>query len=119
MKTRTIHNGKIAIFDLRGSLVGDDETDQLRAAVADYLEQGNKFLVLNLQRVTYLNSSGIGAIISAHANYRRQGGEVRLAGVTKNVQNLFVVTRLVDIFEVFETVEDAVESFMQTVKSSS
>ena len=117
IKIRTINNGKIAIFDLKGSLVGNEETDMLRAAVADFLEQGNKCLIINLQKVHYMNSSGIGAIIAAHASYVKQGGEVRSAGVTDNVQNLFVVTRLIDVFDVFDTVDAAIESFVN-VKSS-
>lgn len=116
IKIRTIHDGKIAIFDIKGSLTGDEETDMLRAAVADFLEQGNKSLVINLQKVNYMNSSGIGAIIAAHASYAKQGGEVRLAGVTNNVQNLFVVTRLIDVFDVYDTVDAAIESFVN-VKS--
>lgn len=91
----------------------------LRLAVVDFLEQGNTSLVINLQKVNYINSTGIGAIISAYTSYKKQGGEVRLAGVTNNVQNLFVVTRLIDVFEVFDTVEAAIESFINNVKASS
>lgn len=112
IKTRTIQHGRVAIFDLKGSLTGNEETDELRSSVADFLEQGNKYLVINLQKVNYVNSTGIGAIIGAHASYRKSGGEVRLAGVGSHVRNLLAVTRLVDIFEVFETVEEAIASFM-------
>jgi anti-sigma B factor antagonist len=111
MKARTVLSGKIAIIEIKGSLIGDGDTDQLRALVNDFIEQGNKCLVINLQKVNYLNSSGIGAIIASHASYKRNGGEVRLAGVTNNVQNLLVVTKLIDVFEVFDTVNQAVESF--------
>jgi len=111
MKARTVLSGKIAIIEIKGSLIGDGDTDQLRALVNDFIEQGNKCLVINLQKVNYLNSSGIGAIIASHASYKKNGGEVRLAGVTNNVQNLLVVTKLIDVFEVFDTVNQAVESF--------
>lgn len=118
LKAHTVQNGKIAIFDLKGSLIGDEETDALRSTVVDFLEQGNKYLVINLHKVNYLNSSGIGAIISAHASYTKNGGTVRLACLTNNIQNLLAVTRLIDIFEVYETVESAIESFA-TVKTHS
>ncbi len=111
LKTRTIQNGKVAIFDIKGSLIGGDEIDLLRASVVDFIEQGNKCLVINLQKVNYINSSGIGAIISAHTSYRRNGGEIRLVGVSSNVHNLLVVTRLIDVFEVFDSVNEAIESF--------
>jgi len=112
IKTRTIQHGRVAIFELKGSLVGNEETDLLRASVADFLEQGNKYLVINLQKVHYVNSSGIGAIIAAHASYRNSGGEVRLTGIGPHVRNLLAVTRLVDVFEVFESEEEAIASFM-------
>ena len=118
LKARTLQNGKIAIFDLRGALVGDVETDALREATADFIEQGNTCLILNLQKVTYVNSSGVGAIIAAHTSYARRGGSVKLVGITGMVQNLLAVTRLVDVFEVFDTVQEAIESF-GTVKSQS
>ncbi len=107
-------NGKIAILDVKGALLGNGDTEQLRAAVADFIEQGNKCLVINLQKVNYLNSTGIGAIIAAHASYSKNGGDVYLSGVSDNVQNLLAVTRLIDVFEVFDRVDDAIEGFLQT-----
>lgn len=111
IKARTVSSGQIAIIEIRGSLIGDGDTDQLRAAVMDFLEQGNKCLVISLQKVNYLNSSGIGAIIASHASYKKNGGEVRLAGLRNSVQNLLVVTKLIDIFDVYDTLDEAVESF--------
>lgn len=118
IKARTLQNGKIAIFDLKGALVGESETDALRESTVDFIEQGNKCLILNLQKVTYMNSSGVGAIIAAHTSYAKRGGTVKLVGITGMVQNLLAVTRLVDVFEVFDTVEEAIHSF-GTVNSQS
>ncbi len=111
LRSHTVQSGKIAVIEVKGSLVGDEDTDLFRAAVADFLEQGNKCLAINLTKVNYLNSSGIGAIIAAHASYARVGGEVRLAGPSNTVQNVLAVTRLIDVFEVFDTVDEAIESF--------
>jgi anti-sigma B factor antagonist len=113
IKTRTIQSGKIAIIDVKGSLVGDGDTDEFREAVADFIEQGNKCLIVNLQKATYLNSTGIGAIIAAHTSYVKNGGEVRLSGISKSVLNLFVVTKLIDIFDVYDTLDEATESFVK------
>jgi anti-sigma B factor antagonist len=98
-------------------LVGDGDTDVLRDAVADFIEQGNKCLVINLQKVTYVNSSGIGSIIASHTSYVKNGGEVRLSGISNSVQSLLVVTKLIDIFDVYDTVDEAVNSFVK-VKST-
>ncbi|MBI1804794.1 MAG: STAS domain-containing protein [Ignavibacteriae bacterium] len=114
IKSKTIQSGRIAIIELKGSLVGDRDTDTLRDTVADFIEQGNKCLVIDLQRVNYMNSSGIGALIAAHASYARNAGQVRLVGISKNVQNLFVITKLIDTFEVFDSMDDAIQSFVST-----
>jgi anti-sigma B factor antagonist len=112
MKFWTIENGRVAIIELRGTLVGDEYTDQFREVVSDFIEQGNKCLVINLHKVNYLNSSGIGALIAAHASYAKNGGQVRLVGIQNNVQNLLVITKLIDVFEVHDTLDDATKSFV-------
>ena len=113
IKATTTRNGTIGLIEVRGSLIGDGDTDQLRSAVADFLEQGIVRLVINLQKVNYLNSSGIGAIIAAHASYKKNAGEVKVSGVSGNVQNLLAVTKLIDIFDVYDTPNEAVEAFVK------
>jgi anti-sigma B factor antagonist len=113
IKTRTIQNGRIAIIELRGALVDDDDTDALRMAAADLIEQGNKCLVIIMSKVNYLNSSGVGTIISVHTSYSKNGGEVRLAGLTSPVQNVLTITRLIDVFEVFDNLDEAIADFDQ------
>jgi anti-sigma B factor antagonist len=112
VKFRTVYNGRIAIIDLKGAIIGDDDTDNFRDVVADFIEQGNKCLVVNLERVNYMNSSGVGSLIAAHTSYARNGGEVRLAGVGKSIKNLLTITRLIDVFDVFDTVNEAIDSFV-------
>ncbi|MDI6767710.1 MAG: STAS domain-containing protein [Bacteroidota bacterium] len=111
IKSKTIQDGKIAIIELRGALIGDDLTDEFRDEVADYIEQGNKCMILNMKRVNYLNSSGIGALITAHTSYRKIGGEIKLIGLSSNIQNLMVITRLIEVFDAYETIEEAIKSF--------
>lgn len=113
VKSRTELNGKIGIIELKGSLVGDKDTDKFREAVIDFVEQGNKALIIDLGKVNYMNSSGIGAIISAHTSYTKIGGVVKLSGLTSNVQNLFVVTKLIDIFDVYDSLDEAIDSFVK------
>ncbi|MBI5475645.1 MAG: STAS domain-containing protein [Ignavibacteriales bacterium] len=113
IKSRTIHEGRVAIIDVRGALIGDQDTDNFRNEVIDFIEQGNKSLIINMQRVNYMNSSGIGAIISAHTSYKKNGGEVKLAGLTENVENLLAITRLVEVFDVHESLDGAIESFFK------
>ena len=113
IKSRTELSGRIAIIEIRGSLVGDGETDSFHAAVSDFVEQGNKSLVVNMQRVNYMNSSGIGALVAAHSRYRRIGGDVKLACLSNSVQNVLAVTKLIDIFDTYPTVDEAIDGFVK------
>jgi anti-sigma B factor antagonist len=113
IKSRTIQEGRVAIIDVRGALIGDQDTDNFRTEVNDFIEQGNKSLIVNMQKVNYMNSSGIGAIISAHTSYKKNGGEVKLVGLTQSVENLLAITRLVEIFDVHDTLDEALESFFK------
>jgi len=110
VKTTTVQSGKIGVIEVKGSLVGGEETDELRSAVADFVEQGNKKLVIDLSKVTYLNSTAIGVLVSAHTTYSRNKGQVRLCGINKNINNIFVITKLTMVFDVSETREDAIKS---------
>jgi anti-sigma B factor antagonist len=109
VKTSTVQSGKIGLIEVKGSLVGGEETDELRSAVADFVEQGNKKLVIDLSKVTYLNSTAIGVLVSAHTTYSRNNGQVKLCGINKNINNIFVITKLTLVFEVCETREEALE----------
>ncbi len=111
IKARSINSGTIAIVEIRGSFVSDEEAELLRAIVADFMEQGNVSLVLDLHKLNYINSRGIGAVIAAHASYKKHGGEMKLAGLTGTVQNVLAVTRLTGVFEVYDTLDGAVQSF--------
>jgi len=111
VKTTTLQNGKIGVIEVKGSLVGGEETDELRTAVADLVEQGNKNLIIDLSKVTYLNSTAIGVLVSAHTTYSRNKGHVKLCGINKNINNIFVITKLTMVFDVVESRDDAVKAF--------
>lgn len=108
LKTTLEHNGEIIIIEPKGSLVGGDETDELRTVVADIIEKGNKKLIVDLGKVTYLNSTAIGALVSAHTSYANRKGKVVLCNVNKSINNIFVVTKLSMIFQVADNRPEAV-----------
>jgi anti-sigma B factor antagonist len=111
VKTTTLQSGTIGVIEVKGSLVGGEETDELRRHVLDMVEQGNKKLIIDLSKVTYLNSTAIGVLVSAHTTYSKNKGQVRLCGINKNINNIFVITKLTLVFQVSETREDAIKSF--------
>lgn len=111
IKTTTLQSGEIGVIEVKGSLVGGEETDELQNAVADFLEQGNRKLIVDLSKVDYLNSTAIGVLVKAHTTYAKEKGKVKLCGINKNINNIFVITKLTMVFEVEDTRESAVKSF--------
>lgn len=110
-KLSTINNLEIAVLEPRGSLIGGEETDELKSKAHDLLEQGNRKLVLDLGSVTYINSTGIGALVGIHTMYTKSQGKIKLCNMAKGVQNVFVITRLSSVFDVEETRDIAVKNF--------
>lgn len=111
IKVTTMNNLEIAVLEPRGSLIGGEETDELKTKARDLLEQGNRKLVLDMGSVSYINSSGIGALVGIHAMYTKAGGKIKLCQMGKGVQNVFVITRLASVFDLEETRDAAVKKF--------
>jgi anti-sigma B factor antagonist len=110
IKTSTLDNG-IGLIEARGSLVGGDETVELRQAVAGYLDREYSKLLIDLGSVTYINSTGIGVLVAAQAGYARKGWQIKLCGMNKNITNIFVITKLTLVFDVYDTRGEAIKSF--------
>ena len=110
IKTSSLEGG-IALIEAKGSLVGGDETVDLRAAVAGFAERKYEKLLIDLSGVNYLNSTAIGVLVSAHTSYTKKGWQIKICGVNKNIDNIFVITKLTLVFDVHDTREGAVESF--------
>jgi anti-sigma B factor antagonist len=110
LKLSTLANG-IGLVEAKGSLIGGDETVELRQAVAGYLDRGYEKLIIDLSNVTYLNSTAIGVLVAAQTSYSRKGWQIKLCGMNKNINNIFVITKLTLVFEVHDTRAEAVKSF--------
>lgn len=110
MKTSTLENG-IGLIEVKGSLVGGDETDELRRGIAGFVDRNYEKLIIDLAGVTYLNSTAIGVLVGAHTTYSRKNWQVKLCGVNKNIDSIFVITKLSLVFDVHESRESAIKSF--------
>jgi anti-sigma B factor antagonist len=108
IKSSTVNDGNVVILEPRGSLVGGDETDELKKSINTLLDQGNRKLIIDLGNVEYLNSSAIGALVSAHTSYLNRQGKMVLCHVNKSITNVFVVTKLSTIFNSFDKRDDAI-----------
>ena len=109
MKNRQV--GDIVILAPKGYLTGGDETDELEQAIKQLGEAGNKSLVINLGETQHLNSTALGVLISAHSSYVRRGGQMKLSSVDKRIENIFVITKLSLVFDVYASEEQAIDSF--------
>lgn len=104
-------HGKVAVLSLKGDLMAEPETADLRAKIKHLLDAGTNQVVADLAGVRYISSTGLGTLIAALTSVKNKGGDLRLAAVTEKVESLFVITQLVKVFKEYETVERAVESF--------
>lgn len=105
-------NGNVTIIRLQGQFIGGDETDALREEFKRLSSVDKPLVAVDLQGVTYLNSTALGVLISAHANLsKKQHGRIALCNISKNIENIFVITKLTLVFEMFPSVEEATQQF--------
>jgi anti-sigma B factor antagonist len=84
---------------------------QLRDAVSNLLESGRQRIILNLQGVSYVDSSGIGELVSRYTTTKNQGGQLKLLQLPKKIKDLLMITKLLTVFEIYEDEETALSSF--------
>jgi anti-sigma B factor antagonist len=107
--TRKLNDG-IIVVDCAGRIVFGDETAALRDHVRGLFGDGSR-VVLNLADVTYIDSGGLGTLVALYTTARNAGGATKLARLTPRVGDLLQVTKLLTVFEVYDSEEEAVESF--------
>ena len=103
--------GQIVILDLTGKITIGDGSNKLRDEVNRLLEAGEREIILNFESTSYLDSSGIGELISRHTTTKNQGGHLKLLKLPKKIRDLLLVTKLLGVFETFEHEQDALLSF--------
>ena len=114
MTTSIRQLGGVAIVDIRGRIQLGEESAALRDLVSDLLSKGHKKILFNLADVNYIDSSGLGHLVSAFTSVRKQGGELKLLNLTKNVHNVMQMTRLYTVFDIMDNEAVAVKSFGQS-----
>ena len=111
MKTSTRQVDGITILDCSGRITLGEGSVILRDAVRELLSKGNKKILLNLGDVSYIDSSGIGELVSAYTTVRNHGGELKLLNLQKKVHDLLQITKLYTVFDVREDEATAIKSF--------
>ncbi len=106
--------GTVTIVDITGRIELGEESAAVRDIVSKLLSSGHKHILLNLAEVNYIDSSGLGMLVSAFASARKQGGELKLLNLTDKVVDLMQVTKLYTVFDISTDEAAAVKSFVQS-----
>ncbi len=111
LKTSSRQVGGVTVVDLSGRIVLGDGSSILRDTLKDLAGRGQKQILLNLADVSYIDSSGLGALVSGYTSLKGQQGQVKLLNLTTKVRDLLQITKLLTVFEVFNDEAAAVRSF--------
>jgi len=107
--TRTV--GDVTVLDISGKITLGEGTMAVRNTVREILKNGGKKIVLNLAEVNYIDSSGIGELVSSYTTVTNQGGHLKLLNLTKKIQELLAITKLLTVFQTFDNEQAALKSF--------
>jgi anti-sigma B factor antagonist len=103
--------GDVTILDLTGRITIGEGSVALRTAIRRLLSEGKKNILLNLGGVSYIDSSGIGELVSSFTTVKKEGGSLKLLNLTQKVQDLLAITKLLTVFDVYENEDEALASF--------
>ena len=101
----------VTIVDLSGRITQGEASVAVRDVIKDLLSKGNKKILLNLAEVNYVDSTGIGVLVSGFSSVRKQGGELKLLNITKRIRDLLQITKLYSLFDIKDDEATAVASF--------
>lgn len=103
--------GDVTVVDVNGRITLGEGSSNLREGIRDLVAKGSKKILLNLADVTYIDSSGIGELVSGFTSVANAGGSLRLLNLTKRVKDLLQITKLYTVFEVYDEETTAIRSF--------
>ena len=106
----------VTILDLKGKMTLGEGDELLKDKINSMIQQGHKKLVLNLEAVPYIDSAGLGEIVRTYTTISRQGGSLKLLNLTKRITDLLSITKLLTVFETYDSEADAVRSFSASAR---
>jgi anti-sigma B factor antagonist len=101
----------VTILDLKGKMTLGEGDELLKDKINSLIHQGQKKLLLNLEGVPYIDSAGLGEIVRTYTTVSRQGGNLKLVNLTKRITDLLSITKLLTVFETFDSEPEALKSF--------
>ena len=111
MKLSSREQDGIVILEPKGKIMGRPDASLLHDKLYEYIEKNQKKVIIDLSMVDWMNSTGLGILISGYTTLKNNDGVLKLANVTDKIKSLLTITKLVTVFESYDTVEEAVSSF--------
>ena len=111
IQERTLQD--VVVLDLTGKLTIGEGDELLKERISNLIQQGHRKLLLNLEGVPYVDSAGLGEIVRTYTTVSRQGGKLKLVNLTKRITDLLAITKLLTVFETYESEAEAVTSFSE------
>ena len=109
IEERVVNN--VTILDLKGKITRGEGDEALKDKINSLILQGHKRILMNLADVPYIDSAGLGEIVRTYTTVSRQGGQLKLVNLTKRITDLLAITKLLTVFETYESEKEALESF--------
>jgi anti-sigma B factor antagonist len=111
MKLNNYEKSGVAVLEPKGKIMGGPDATILHDKLHEFMQNGIKKVVIDMSQVEWMNSTGLGILISGLTTLRNNQGELKLANVTGKIQSLLTITKLISVFEAFDSVEEAIKSF--------
>ncbi len=103
--------GQVTVLDLKGKITLGEGDEALKDKINSLVLQDRKRILLNLANVPYIDSAGLGEVVRTYTTVSRQGGQLKLVNLTKRITDLLMITKLLTVFETFDSEADALKSF--------
>jgi len=116
MRLKTKELNDVVVIEVKGNMMGGPDAQKFRDLMHKLIEDGKNKVVVDLKNVKFINSAGLGTLISALTTTRNAGGDLKIANPTQKIESLLMITKLIKVFESYSSVDEAVESFKKRSK---
>ncbi len=111
MRIKTSEKYGAVVITLKGNVMGGPEAQEFHDILGNFLDDSKSNIIIDLGSVKFMNSTGLGMLISGYTSVKNRGGVLKLANATEKINSLLVITKLITIFDNFDSVDAAAESF--------
>ena len=111
MKIKERKRDGVAILEMSGKLMGGPDAETFNETLKTLIHEGCHNVIVSMERVKWVNSTGLGILISGYTTLKKSGGELKLLKVSDRIENIFIVSKLYTVFESFQDEDEAVQSF--------